>query len=330
MSEGNVKKYTHSKGYESISRDMLQDVDHLSLEAIGLLAHLSSFRDTWKIFKTELYKRFTKSKRTKIEKAWNELVEEKYIVQLRKRVGKRYEYIYYHSQVKFSDEDIEEISQVEDAEIWDGKVKNDQNDGSEHRTAKKSSQSNDSSTVDFQQSKMNSSKSTHKKLSINEINYKDNHLDTEDTSNLSPDHTFSNSLPDEQILKEKERYMQNAFIENQEYIPKELATMLSSSIEQAKEYYNLILLAKKNTERTYESVIWLEQEPELLHEIINTFSRAVRKIEKERIVDNPNGYIYKSIHGVLSREFAERARMQVMNNREPPGKIPFYNWVDKN
>ncbi|MFD4820112.1 hypothetical protein [Peribacillus butanolivorans] len=336
MSEGNVKKFLKDKGYESIHRNMLQDVDHLSLESIGLLAHLRSYSDNWKIHKTELYKRFAKSKRTKVEKAWNELVQEKYIVQLRKRAGKKYEYIYYHNHERFSDEDIKDIVEHEQAVIWDGKVKNDDKT-IEIKLSKNTDINNDSSTADFQQSKMNSSFSTDKKLTIDEVNYKNNILDTKDTNKHAVHNDFSTSLTEDERLKEKELYMQNAFYENLEYIPDQLAKMLkvfSSSTEQAKEFYNLILLAKKNTEIRNGTMIWLENEPELMHEIINTFSRAIRKIEKERNIDNPNGYIYKAIYDLVHREINQRMMLQKMENggtsqyKKNSPNVPLYNWLE--
>src|SRR5699024_12177600 len=89
---GNVKKFIKEKGYESLNRSMLQDEDNLSLQAIGLLANLTSYSDTWVIHKTELYNRFAKNKRKSVQNAWAELVENNYIVQLRKRNGSKYDY----------------------------------------------------------------------------------------------------------------------------------------------------------------------------------------------------------------------------------------------
>src|SRR5699024_9674867 len=100
---------------------------------------------------------------------------------------------------------------------------------------------------------------------------------------------FPNSLSTEKKEKLKEKYMEQAFYNNQERIPKRLAEMLqvfSGSPEQAKKYYETILLAKHNAEKEMDCVIWLEHEPELEHKIIQAFSRAIRKIEKERNVKN--------------------------------------------
>lgn len=331
---GNVKKYQKDKGFESINRNMLQDTENLSIDSIGLLAHLTSYPDNWKLYKTELYTRFAKSKRSKIESAWKELVREKYIVQLRKRVGPKWEYIYYHNQQRFTDEDINSIAELENAEIWDGKM------------SKPKQQSNPSKeephdinvypTVDFQQLESNSSKPTPNILTSKEINYKNkslDNIDTKDTNQPNIENQFSNSLTEEQRLKEKEMYMQNAFYENQEYVPEKIANMLkvfSASTVQAKEYYQIILLAKKNAETKTGYMIWLEHEPETQHQIINSFSRAVRKIEKERNVDNPNGYIYKAIYDYLIQEIGNRQRIQVSASKDSELNQDFtnYNWLE--
>lgn len=115
------RKEQKGKGYEGISRDMLQDTENLGLGSIGLLAHLFSYPEDWRLRKTELYKRFKKAKRSRIQTIWNELVEENYIVQFRKRKGKKYEYTYHISTVRFSVEKIQQISKREHAEPWNGK-----------------------------------------------------------------------------------------------------------------------------------------------------------------------------------------------------------------
>ena len=106
---GRVKKFHRHKGYESIPRELLQS-NELSLESIGLLCNLQSYPDDWTLFKTELYKRFPKNKRKPVERMWDELVEYGYIIQFRKRDGKRYTYEYYFSTSKFNDSEISEIS----------------------------------------------------------------------------------------------------------------------------------------------------------------------------------------------------------------------------
>lgn len=95
-------------GFESLNRDMLQDTN-LSLEAIGLLSNIISYPSNWKLYKTELYSRFPKNKRTAIDRIWEELIENGYIVQFRKREGKKYVYQYLVSAFKFSKNEIIKI-----------------------------------------------------------------------------------------------------------------------------------------------------------------------------------------------------------------------------
>lgn len=331
---GNIKKYNNDKGYESLNRNMLQDTENLSIDSIGLLAHLTSYPDNWKLYKTELYTRFAKSKRSKIESAWKELVKEKYIVQLRKRVGPTWEYIYYHNQQRFTDEDIKSIAEQEHAEIWDGKMSKRKQQS--NTVTEESLDINVYPTVDFQQLESNSSKSTPNILTSKEINYKNKSLDNKDTKDTNMPNIknhISNSLSEEQRLKEKELYMQTAYYENQDYVPERIAKMLqvfSDSTEQAKEYYQIILLAKKNAEIKTGYMIWLEHEPETEHQIINSFSRAVRKIEKERNIDNPKGYIYKAIYDYLIQEVGNRQRIQESARKDSKLNQDFtnYNWLE--
>lgn len=108
--KGNVKNYSKDKGYEIIPRSLLQH-ERLSLQAIGLLCNLQSYPEDWEIHKTEVYKRFPKNGKTSVANAWEELVEEKYIIQFRKRNGKKWEYIYYFNLEPFTDEQVKELEE---------------------------------------------------------------------------------------------------------------------------------------------------------------------------------------------------------------------------
>lgn len=329
---GNVKQFK-KKGYESINRDMLQDVDNLSLQAIGLLCNLSSMPDSWTIYKTELYKRYARNGRTSVQNAWDELVENNYIVQFRKRNGRKFDYYYYFSQEKFTTDDIKLLEEKLGCSLWDGKASNKKENkkANDKKASSHKPKEGDStvSTVDFEQSKMDSPKSTDNRLTIKEINHQDNNLDTKDTINDTVNDSFhkhfSYSLTDSEKEKLKEKYMEEAFYENEEKIPKRIANMLqvfSDSPEQAKKYYNIILLAKSNAEKDLNEIIWLEHEPELVHKIVNTFSRAIRKFEKERNVKNKNGYIYRAIYDLLAKEISYRSRKNFKSNGV------YYNWLE--
>lgn len=108
MTSGNIRKFGR-KGYESISRDMLQD-KRLTFRDIGLLSHLASHdTNNFTIYKTALYSRHEKESRSVVTKAWNNLMSCGYIVQYRKRTGQSYDYQYIFSTMAFSIEDLEEI-----------------------------------------------------------------------------------------------------------------------------------------------------------------------------------------------------------------------------
>ena len=319
MTIGNVKKFTKNKGYESLNRNMLQDVKRLSLDAIGLLSNLTSYPDDWTIHKTELYKRYSKSGRRKVERAWNELVEEHYIVQLRRRKGKTYEYIYYHNQERFTEDEIKAIEETEGCSIWDGKVSNPKKEEMPSKNSStvqnEQSKSEESSTVQNEQSKLDSTNRTDKKLTINQVYHQQSTLDTLDTKDTQKPAAKSkrsaSSLSDQERKKRKEQYMDDAFYANQERVPKRISDMLHvffDSTEESVKYYNLILVAKKNAEADTGVRLWFENEPEIEHEVINAFGRTYRKIEKERNVDNPEGYIYKSIYDVIVGVVGNRLR----------------------
>lgn len=58
--------------------------------------------------KRELHKRFSKNKRSSIERIWLELIDHDYIIQFRKRYGKRYVYTYLFDEEPYTIESIQE------------------------------------------------------------------------------------------------------------------------------------------------------------------------------------------------------------------------------
>lgn len=119
---GNIKNFNKNVPYEQIPRELLQACDtnskhnkNLSLQAIGLLCNIRSYAETWDLHKTELYKRYAKNKEASVRRAWDELVECGYIVQLKRREGNKYKYIYYVTVYPFTSKDIEEIEEKEGA-----------------------------------------------------------------------------------------------------------------------------------------------------------------------------------------------------------------------
>lgn len=122
-----IKNYKKDKDFEIIPRELLQHCDKkakdengkqhgddgLSLQAIGLLVNLQSYPEDWELNKTELYKRYSKNGKTSVMRAWDELVEKKYIIQFHKRVGKQNQYIYYFNLSPFTEEEIKEVESLE-------------------------------------------------------------------------------------------------------------------------------------------------------------------------------------------------------------------------
>lgn len=100
-----VKKFSKHKGYESLPRELLQSKD-LTLEAIGLLVNMASYPDSWILHKTELRTRFKNGKRV-VDRVWDELVENNYIVQFRKRIGRTYEFRYFFTVVPYEYDEIQ-------------------------------------------------------------------------------------------------------------------------------------------------------------------------------------------------------------------------------
>lgn len=119
---GNIKNFKKNVPFEQIPRELLQACDtnskhnkNLSLQAIGLLCNIRSYAESWDLHKTELYKRYAKNKEASVRRAWDELVENDYIVQLKRREGNKYKYIYYVTVYPFTESDIAEIEKNEGA-----------------------------------------------------------------------------------------------------------------------------------------------------------------------------------------------------------------------
>ena len=172
---GATQKYVKNKGYESIKREMLQN-DDLSLEARGLLAYMESMPESYVFHKTQLQKAFKHNKRTCIDRIWNELMSQNYLIAFRKREGKKYIYQYYFTQEKFDEMDIEAIetdllsSGFERVPLIEKKSRKAK---IKSEILKNQHLSDDEIwDVDFEQSKMNCSKSAGNKLTINKLNTK--------------------------------------------------------------------------------------------------------------------------------------------------------------
>lgn len=310
-----IKKYIHQqKGFESISRNMLQDHDNLSLQAIGLLAHLQSLPDTWTINKTELYKRFAKNGRTSVSNAWNELIEQNYVLQFKKRFGKKYVYTYYFSHEKFSTEDIQQIEKIEQTSIWDGKKgSSSQNHTSTNQNTQKPDDTNDISNVDFEHPKMGIPKPTPIKLDLKEIDLKDS-TDTEDTKETETD-LVSNRLSESERAKKQDQMLKDSLRDTRGMSHRlfEILNTFSKDFDQMYKWIGIIFRAKDKAEKNTGELLLIEKEEnnDLLCTGVMTIIRNIRTQEKE----NPDGYMFTSLVNFLEESISQQTRIEVMERK---------------
>lgn len=109
-----MKKVALKDNYVQIPNSTAKAVEGktapLSLQALGLIVNLWSYNvEKWELYKTELYKRYGLNKKTSVSTAWDELVNARYIIQFRYRVGKSWDYVYLYRIDPFSDEEEEDM-----------------------------------------------------------------------------------------------------------------------------------------------------------------------------------------------------------------------------
>jgi hypothetical protein len=111
-----MKKIALEKNYVQVPNETAKAVEAknnekpISLQALGLIVNLWSYDvTTWELHKTELYNRYEKNARTSVSKAWDELVETKYIIEFKYRKGKVWDYVYIYRIEPFSEQEIEAI-----------------------------------------------------------------------------------------------------------------------------------------------------------------------------------------------------------------------------
>lgn len=107
-------------------------------------------------------------------------------------------------------------------------------------------------------------------------------------------------------------------------VPKELGKVFSvfcQSMEEAEMYYKSINTARLDVFDkalqefdTMLPIMSLENEPELLQEIVNTFVRVVRKVEKEQNIANPAGYFYRSVYRLIWEYYDLPAKNTMFND----------------
>lgn len=144
----------------------------MSLEARGLLAYMESMPDDYVFHKTQLYKCFDKNKKTLVERIWNELLDQHFIIAFSGCSRPKQEFDYLFTYESFSEQDISELNNQYFAEGWEVAYRSGTNrklasfyqekpKNEEHTKTDKSSKHEG---VDFQQHDLNITKSTDNKL----------------------------------------------------------------------------------------------------------------------------------------------------------------------
>jgi hypothetical protein len=355
MSKGNIKHFKKDQGYELIPRELLQSCDtnskhckDISLQAVGLLCNLQSYPEDWELNKSELYKRYSKNKRDSVKKAWDELIKTNFIIQFKKREKSKYNYVYYFSLIPFTDEDIKEIEEYENAKAdIDFKLKkNKQKSKTKKEVKSKSCKLKKHSkvlkyqnkmgirfsTVENQQSETDSRKPTLKRIHskentkehitkehitkehINEMNgMSGNNIDSMSEINdhsIHSNHENINHLIDEQthLLKPLPKNLQ-------EFIKSRYTLADSISI------INKIMQAKRAAaDRRDDGLFFMfEENPFLSEKIIDILITVNREMKKKReSVQALLGYYYNAlVNGLEEFHFTEQAKKTLQNKENP-------------
>lgn len=348
MTSGKIKHFKKDKGYELIPRDLLQACDKnsshnkgLSLQAIGLLVNLQSYPETWVISKSELYKRYAKNGKTSVTNAWNELVENNFIVQFHKREGKTNQYVYYFSLTPFTEDDIKEIEQIENNESSKSlnlkeKYGNQNNKKqSKYKLKKLNKPLSKTQNLSFRFStsqneilKMNFSKPESNILHREDITQKENTQkenresdtnDMNDNNNKSTPNTLhsnhsnhDNQYIDDETLKEYEL----------QTFPRETSNYLKNfDIQELRIIKSVILKAKDHFNNNNGSYFMLEDLDETLVEVLKRFKAIA--IKKKESVTDMQGYLMYS----LTRELEELNQVQVARKNMENNEI--FDWLNQ-
>ncbi|PFZ08372.1 hypothetical protein COL60_16720 [Bacillus pseudomycoides] len=100
-----IIKRRHTNKYAQIHNNPLQN-DLVDLRTIGLLSHLMSLPNDWIIYKTQLYKKFS---RKNVEAAWKELAYKNYIIGFNCYINGKKQSFYNVSDIPFVTEELYEF-----------------------------------------------------------------------------------------------------------------------------------------------------------------------------------------------------------------------------
>lgn len=145
------------------------------------------------------------------------------------------------------------------------------------------------------------------KVDSNDTYFNNTDLKELDTKDTKIDSLQTTSDSKKEIQK---KYIERAFYNNEYKIPDELSNVFKvfcKNIEESEIYYKSINKAKldafnfalENKGIDLIHISKLENEPELLQRIVDSFVRSIRNIEQKRNVKNPTGYVYKATYRVI-------------------------------
>ncbi|MDK7284316.1 hypothetical protein [Staphylococcus pettenkoferi] len=339
MTNGKIKHYNKDKGYELLPRELLQACDKqsphskgLSLQAIGLLVNLQSYPETWVLSKSELYKRYAKNGKTSVSNAWNELVENDYIVQFHKREGRKNQYVYYFSLTPFTKEDIKEIERMENNESSktlnlkekyshqkDTEENNNPDSETQSLSFRLSASQNENLKVSFSKPESNilhreentQEENTQHKSRVNDMNDMNVNKNINKSKPLHSNHSVhQHQLPDDNFLKDYEV----------QTFPELTASYLKNfDIKEIRIVKNVILKAKAHFNNNHDNHLMLEDLDATLIEVLKRFKAIV--IKKNESVYDMQGYLMQS----LLTEFDEIYSVQMARQNFEKDKI--FDWL---
>lgn len=328
MSNGKVRQFQKGKGFESIPREFLQQKE-LSMEAAFLLLNMTSYPESWILYKTELHKRFPKNGRRQIDRMWDECVEFGYILQYRKRVGKQYVYDYIFSIDKFTKEDIEYINELQASDGFEPYLK--------ESVKKKQAELE----IESEKEKALSESLKNQDVKNTGVEGKTWDVQNEQSNMDSPKRTAIKSITKRFITKkDEEDYNINSAPENTEKLDNKKTGVPSFDINNNKLVLVGKLMAESGVDYDDNMAILgsLEKEPELVsaEHIISQLEWCVQKSNEEGIYD----FVTYFLNGLRKRtennrylkkvdfasEFEDKLKGSSLDNPERK-KVPLYNWV---
>ncbi|MEB3057543.1 hypothetical protein [Bacillus pseudomycoides] len=204
----NIIKRRHTNQYAQIHNNPLQN-DLVDLRAIGLLSHLMSLPSSWIIYKTQLYKKFS---RKNVDAAWKELACKNYIIGFNCYINGKKQSFYNVSDVPFVSEELYEFvhetvselinsgSSVKSLSLMKGITLDTTENLTNVLKVHQSKSAKDFTTVPIVQYSQYSTESTSiKEININKINT-NKYDDDDEKPNASP--SYITNIPNQYELQE--------------------------------------------------------------------------------------------------------------------------------